>query len=75
MTNLLEYTQFIDQKIYNDRQVNAVYTFLCKAFDKINNSILTFKLRYLFSFSESLVKLFESYLLESCLFVAYNSCD
>lgn len=60
ITNLFEYNQVTSQKIDSGGQVDAVYTNLFKAFDKVSNSILIFKLPYLFGLSERLVKLFES---------------
>lgn len=71
LTNLAEFTQFVSSNIDNRGQVDVVYTDFSKAFDKVNHGLLIYKLDHL-GFSNSLLRLFRSYLSQRKLYVSYN---
>lgn len=60
-TNLVQYTSFIIRELENGRQVDAIYTDLSAAFDKINHKIAVAKLERL-GFHGSLLDWLQSYL-------------
>lgn len=70
-TNLTCVTQFISESLDQRCQVDVIYTDFSKAFDRLNHSILTDKLK-LFGFSTPLVGLFRSYLSGRRQYVQYN---
>lgn len=59
-TNLLEYTDFVLESKDRGMQVDAVYTDFCKAFDKVNHSLLIAKLGRV-GISGDLLRWVESY--------------
>jgi len=60
VTNLVEFTHFLDRQIDNRDQVDVIYTDFSKAFDVINHDILLSKL-VTFNISEKLRQLTASY--------------
>jgi hypothetical protein len=67
-TNLSCISHFISAALDKNTQVDVIYTDFSKAFDRIDHNILLNKLRY-FGFSDSLLNLFESYLLDRFCYV------
>jgi hypothetical protein len=59
-SNLLEFTHSITQSMHNNCQVDAIYTDLAKAFDKINHKILIDKVKMI-GIRGNLLRWFESY--------------
>jgi hypothetical protein len=59
---------FISAALDKNTQVDVIYTDFSKAFDRIDHNILLNKLRH-FGFSDSLLNLFESYLLDRFCYV------
>lgn len=71
VTNLIEYTDFIYKNIDKKIQVDSIYTDFSAAFDKVNHKILLRKL-YNFGISGTLLKWFESYLINRRQKVKFN---
>lgn len=71
ITNLVCFTQFTCEAIDSKQQVDTVYLDFWKAFDQIDHNILLQKLHY-FGFSDSLIKLFQSYLVDRVQYVQYR---
>jgi hypothetical protein len=67
-TNLSCISHFISAALDKNTQVDVIYTDFSKAFDRIDHNILLNKLRH-FGFSDSLLNLFESYLLDRFCYV------
>lgn len=61
ITNVLEFTTKISDGFMNKMQTDAIYTDFSKAFDKVNHSLLFFKLDSM-GFSDKLVYWLKSYL-------------
>lgn len=70
-SNLLTYTNFILNAMNNKLQVDAIYTDLSKAFDKIDHSILLHKLKNL-GIQGDLLRWMESYLSNRSQIVTVN---
>ncbi len=70
-TNLMCMSQIISDTLDHSGQLDVIYTDLSKAFDKINHQILLCKLSAM-GFSDSLIKLFYSYLSSRVNCVVYN---
>ncbi|XP_063909845.1 uncharacterized protein LOC135127332 [Zophobas morio] len=70
--NLACFSQYVSQLIDSRSQVDAIYMDFSKAFDQIDYFILLDKLRQ-FGFSESLLKLFKSYLIGRVQSVRYRN--
>lgn len=60
-TNLFCITQYISESVDSGGQVDVIYTDFSKAFDRLDHSILLFKLKQ-YGFSDKLADLFTSYL-------------
>lgn len=71
MTNLVCFAQFTAEAINDRKQVDTVYLDFQKAFDQIDHCILLQKLKS-FGFVDSLINLFESYLLNRNQCVRYR---
>lgn len=71
LTNLLEYVDFIANKIINSGQIDVVFMDLAKAFDTIDHNILLRKLNTL-QLDPCLINLLRSYLIERKQFVVIN---
>ena len=71
ITNLVCFTQFTAEAIDERKQVDAVYLDFQKAFDQIDHYILLHKLKA-FGFTDSLINLFKSYLLNRDQCVRYQ---
>ena len=67
-TNLVQFTSFCMRKIDSGSQVDAVYTDLKSAFDRVDHNILLLKLDKL-GISNGLIRWFESYLTQRKLCV------
>lgn len=63
VTNLCNFTQAASNALVNRKQIDVIYTDFSKAFDKVYHSILLNKMADI-GFSDNLVKLFTSYLIE-----------
>lgn len=76
-TNLLEYTNYLTNKMMGGGQIDAIYTDLAKAFDKINHTTLLDKISRL-PISHCLVKLLHSYLVDRkqyvCVYGEKSNC-
>ena len=70
VTNLACFSQFVSEVIDKQGQVDVVYTDFQKAFDQIDYYILLNKLQS-YGFTQSLLSLLESYLLNRVQFVRY----
>ena len=62
LSNLLEYTSFINEAFSNRLQVDSVYTDFAKAFDRVNHNLLIMKLDKL-GFRDNTIKWLSSFLL------------
>jgi hypothetical protein len=72
-SNLIEYTEFILSSMGGGGQVDAIYTDLSKAFDKINHNILLHKLGC-FGFHGNLLAWLSSYIRNRLQAVVINNC-
>lgn len=72
ITNLACFSQYVSDSIDSRGQVDTIYTDFCKAFDQIDHFVLLDKLCR-FGFSESLCKLFRSYLTDREQVVRYQN--
>lgn len=72
ITNLACFKQYTSEIVDKKGQVDVLYTDFSKAFDKIDHFILLEKLRG-FGFSEPLLKLFKSYIMNRQQAVKYNN--
>lgn len=70
-TNLCEFTQFVSAAMDSRLQVDAIYTDLTKAFDRVHHCILLKKLKY-FGICEQIVLLVKSLLVGRTQFVEYR---
>lgn len=68
-TNLLEYITHLKELVKDGGQVDAIYTDLAKAFDKVSHCILLWKLRYKFGIRGSVLLWIASYLSNRTQFV------
>mgnify|MGYP005980603449 CR=1 FL=1 len=71
ITNLVCFTQFTSEAIDDRKQVDVVYLDFLKAFDQIDHYILLLKLKS-FGFTDALLNLFKSYLLNRDQCVRYR---
>nr|CAI5849869.1 unnamed protein product [Callosobruchus analis] len=71
ITNLAEISQTLSEALDDRGQVDVIYTDFSKAFDKIDHSVLIYKLE-LYGFDKNLVKMFISYLDNRIQYVCYN---
>ncbi len=67
-TNLSVLTQFLSESLDEQLQIDVAYTDFSKAFDRLDHNLLLKKLNN-FGISDSLSKLFKSYLSDRLLFV------
>lgn len=70
-TNLCEFTQFVSGALDDQLQVDAIYTDLTKAFDKVDHCILLYKLSK-FGLCEDLLILLKSMIVGRKQIVEYN---
>lgn len=73
VTNLLEVSQYIAESIDESSQVDVIYLDFSKAFDRLDHNILIHKL-HACGFSDSLVRLFGSYLSNRFQYVSLYGC-
>lgn len=71
ITNLATFSQYLCETLDRRGQVDAVYTDLSKAFDKVSHKILLQKLSCM-GFKGNYLKLLKSYLINRKQFVCYN---
>lgn len=71
ITNLFCITQYISESIDLQASTDVIYTDFSKAFDRLDHKILLTKLDKI-GFSNSLISLFESYLLGRIQYVAFG---
>lgn len=71
VTNLAVFTQFASDVLDSHGQLDVIYTDFRKAFDQIDHYVLLTKLAS-FGFSDDLVSVFSSYLINRSQFVFYN---
>jgi hypothetical protein len=72
LTNLAYFSQYVSEAIDSKYQVDVLYTDFQKAFDQIDHFILLRKLEQ-FGFDNSLLALFQSYLLDRRHYVTYQN--
>lgn len=72
VTNLADYTSFLRREVGHGKQVDAIYTNLAKAFDKVDHDILILKLSRL-GISEQLLRWISSYLRERTQVVKFRN--
>ncbi|KAJ3666142.1 hypothetical protein Zmor_001596 [Zophobas morio] len=72
VTNLACFNQFVAEVMDSGSQVDTVYLDFQKAFDQVDHHILLTKLK-IYGFSDSLVSLFTSYLLNRKQYVRYRN--
>lgn len=72
VTNLILFTNFVVSEISKGNQVDAVYTDFSKAFDRVDHSLLLFKLKRL-GFPISFVNWLSSYLCNRYQFVNFRN--
>ena len=72
VTNLVCFNQLVAEAIDNGSQVDSLYLDFQKAFDQVDHHILLTKLKY-YGFSDSLVSLFSSYLLDRNQYVKHRN--
>lgn len=73
LTNLLVFTDFVSEELSKSHQVDALYTDMSKAFDRVNRERLTTKL-WNIGIRGKVFKLLESYLCDRTQAVRYNNC-
>ena len=72
VSNLICISQYLADSLDRRKQVDAVYTDLTKAFDRLNHKKLILKLR-LYGISDSLILWFDSYLSNREMYVCVNN--
>jgi hypothetical protein len=72
-TNLLELTSFVVQGFQQNLQTDVIYTDFSKAFDSVNHSLLSEKLKLL-GFSPKLLSWIVSYLTDRTQMVLFKDC-
>lgn len=70
-TNLLNFTSFVSSGLDSGVQTDSIFLDLAKAFDRVDHLILLKKLHY-YGLSNSLIKLFTSYLINRKQYVYFN---
>ena len=73
LTNLTDYSNYLLKNIENGNQIDAVYTDFSKAFDKINQDLLAYKLDRL-GIKGSLIAWIKSYLTGRTQYARYSGC-
>lgn len=72
VTNLLEFSEFMVDKLNISKQIDCVYTDLSSAFNSMNFNMLFYKLTK-YGVCDTLVEWFRSYLSDRQIFVKYNN--
>ena len=69
----MEFTQFVSSALDNRQQVDAVYTYLTKAFDRVHHCVLLKKLEQ-YGFCDAMGDLMKSFMFSRYQFVECSGC-